>query len=112
MSVRPTTLIARLLALGTVALFAGWSALLVVNVHDGLRGDTFDVWNIPQEAVSLLVYVAVGMLVATRRPENPIGWLLLLAGLSGAVANLATQYAAAALVGGHGWPAVSPSRSA
>ena len=103
MSVSSTTL-ARSLALLTVVLFSCWSALLLLNAHEGLQGDAFDAWSIPQEAVSLLVYVAVGALVATQRSENPIGWLLLLVGLSAAIVNLATQYAAAALVGGHGWP--------
>ena len=104
MTTRGTNTLARSLALLTVVLFGCGAALLVLNVHDGLRGDTFDLWNIPQDLVSLFVYVAVGALVASRRPENPIGWLLLLVGLSSSVATLATQYGAAALLGERGWP--------
>jgi hypothetical protein len=40
----------------------------------------------------------VGALVASRRPENPVGWLMLLAGAINAVAQGAEQYAVWGLV--------------
>ena len=40
----------------------------------------------------------LGGLVASRRPENPYGWLWLGLGLSGALVQLASSYAAYALV--------------
>ncbi len=43
-------------------------------------------------------YTGTGGVVATRRPENPYGWLWLGMGLSGALLQLADSYAAYALV--------------
>ena len=48
-----------------------------------------------------VAFVAVGFLVATRKPENPIGWLLLVTGPVFGLPMLATQYAAYALLAGH-----------
>ncbi len=43
--------------------------------------------------LGLIVFPAVGVLVASRRPENPIGWLLLAVGVIGAVTGFAGGYA-------------------
>ena len=48
--------------------------------------------------LSLVVVPTVGALVASRRPDNPIGWLLLAMGLAWAIAGLTGTYAQYALV--------------
>jgi len=48
--------------------------------------------------IATIVYPAVGVLVASRRPENPIGWLLLSIGVIGAVTAFANGYALYGLV--------------
>jgi len=47
-----------------------------------------------------LVFSAVGITVAARRPEHPIGWLLITAGLINAVQQLCGEYAVATLAVG------------
>ncbi len=55
----------------------------------------FDWW----EGNTLIVIdVTVGAIVASRRPENPIGWLLLLSGLSISMNHFSAQYAIYALL--------------
>jgi hypothetical protein len=46
----------------------------------------------------LLVFVAVGTLIVTRRPSNRIGWLFCAIGLPALLGSFATQYAVAALL--------------
>jgi hypothetical protein len=64
---------------------------------------------LPQIAVVdvlLLAYGSVGVLIATRRPENRIGWIFCAVGLSLAVASTASGYADYGLYGkGGAWPA-------
>jgi hypothetical protein len=55
--------------------------------------------------VTTLAYATVGALITTRRPEHPVGWLFLGAGLFGA-AQLATGEFAAAFLAASG-PSVS-----
>jgi hypothetical protein len=103
-SARTARWLAPLLASVTVAMMALWAALLLLNVHDGLHGDAFRLIGLPLNGVGGLVFVGTGLLIATRRPENPIGWLLMLFALVSAIGDVATQYASAALLGGHGLP--------
>ena len=49
-------------------------------------------------ALAFLAYATVGALVVFRRPENRIGWLLLLVALGMEIEVLVTEYAAYALV--------------
>ena len=49
-------------------------------------------------AVALLVYPTVGLVVASRRPENAIGWLFCGAGIPLAVSSFSYAYATYALV--------------
>jgi hypothetical protein len=44
-------------------------------------------------AVAVLLYAGTGLLITTRVPGNPIGWLLGLVGLSAATSIFAEQYA-------------------
>ena len=48
-------------------------------------------------AMIMLVYPTVGALIASRRPRNPIGWLLCLVGLVVIVLSFATAYASYAV---------------
>ena len=54
-----------------------------------------------------LSLVLVGALIAARRPHNPIGWLLLQAGLLFTLAALAQGYAFNVLELGRPWPAAT-----
>jgi signal transduction histidine kinase len=56
--------------------------------------DAFSILGIP----AILAFSVVGALVASRRPDNPIGWILCGVGLSFAVASLAGEYATYALI--------------
>ena len=46
----------------------------------------------------IVIDVTVGAIVASRRPENPIGWLLLLSGLAISMNHFGAQYAIYALL--------------
>jgi hypothetical protein len=46
----------------------------------------------------VVIDVTVGAIVASRRPENPIGWLLLLSGLAIIIGHFSAQYAIYALL--------------
>jgi signal transduction histidine kinase len=60
--------------------------------------DTFVVTN----TVMGLAFPLCGLILATRRPANPIGWLFLLAGLGHAITAVGIPVAVAGLVAG--WP--------
>ena len=47
---------------------------------------------------AILAFSFVGALIASRRPDNPIGWILCGAGLSFALGSLAGEYATYALI--------------
>lgn len=64
----------------------------------GLSWRREPVWDTVIYAVSTLVLAAVGVLVASRRPRNPIGWLLVGAAVVSSLADLAQGWAL------HGWP--------
>jgi hypothetical protein len=56
--------------------------------------------------VSALTVGTLGAIVASRRPRNPIGWLLLALNVQQALGSLATQLAVHGLIDGsspHGW---------
>jgi signal transduction histidine kinase len=56
--------------------------------------DAFTILGVP----AVLAFSVVGALVASRRPNNPIGWILCGAGLSFALGSLAGEYATYALI--------------
>ena len=58
---------------------------------------TWDLRNVA-DVVANLGVPAIGMVLAARRPRNPIGWLFLVAGGALAVGSLASAYAVRALL--------------
>ena len=50
------------------------------------------------DAVIAVAFPTVGAIIASRKPENPIGWIFCLVGLSLGIAVFAAQYAVYALV--------------
>jgi hypothetical protein len=78
----------------SVALTASSLVLLaLIRAHPGIH--VFDFWL----GNSLVVIDAtVGAIVASRRPENPVGWLLCLSGVATSTSTFASQYAIYALL--------------
>jgi hypothetical protein len=75
-----------------VALAAG----LWLVVHRPVAGAVgYAYWR--EGMVTTLAYATVGALITTRRPEHPVGWLFLGAGLVGAAQLAAGEFAAAFL---------------
>jgi MFS family permease len=52
----------------------------------------------PRDWLAAVVFTAIGARVAAHRPHNPIGWLFLIIGLSGAIALCSGTYAKASIV--------------
>ena len=79
-----------LIAFSLLLVLLGWSTPLPKG---------WSPWR--EQAVSLVGFIGapiLGGLIASRRPENPYGWLWLGLGLSFALVGLAEPYAAYALV--------------
>src|SRR5215204_6360122 len=83
-------------ALALVGLAAG----LWLVVHRPVAG-AVGYWYWREGMVTTLVFATVGAVITTRRPEHPVGWLFLGAGLVGA-AQLATGEFAAAFLAASG----------
>ena len=82
-------------AVATVSL-AGFAAawVLAATGHD-----LFDISANSSPDRFMVAYAVVGAVLASRRPANPIGWLLLGLGLVAAARGLAGEYALHALAG-------------
>ena len=106
MRARTARWVAGCAAAGSVALIGGELALAYVDRHlvpASLTGWT--VSNISGQVVNVAAAV-IGFVLASRRPENRIGWLFLLAGLTLGLGGFSNQYALHALVADPGsWPA-------
>ena len=72
--------------------------LALVLVVLGSRPAGADTENFVQGVATTVAFALVGGLVASRRPTNPLGWLLVGIGLSGALGVLTERYAAYTLV--------------
>ena len=106
MRARTARRVAGCTAAGSVALIGGGVALAYLNRHlvpASLTGWT--VSNVSAQLVNAAVPVT-GFVLASRRPENRIGWLFLVAGLTLGLSGFSDQYALHALVAVPGsWPA-------
>jgi hypothetical protein len=106
MRARTARWVAGCAAAGSVGLIGGGLALAYVDRHlvpAGLTGWT--VSNISGQVVNMAVPVA-GFVLVSRRPENRIGWVFLVAGLALGLSGFSNQYALHALVAERGsWPA-------
>jgi len=101
MSSRATTWLAWSLCALSLALTALSFLLLILNLsHPNTH--IYEPWL--DNTLTAVFYPTVGALVASRRPENPVGWLLCLYGLVISISHFGAQYATYALL-------AQPSRS-
>ena len=56
----------------------------------------YDYWF--ENTLSAVLFSTVGAIISSRRPENPVGWLLCILGLADAVGHFCAQYAIYALL--------------
>jgi hypothetical protein len=77
-----------------VALTALSLLLLVLNLSDP-NAHVFDWWL---GNALVVIEATVGAIVASRRPENAVGWLLCLSGVAVGTSSFASQYAIYALL--------------
>jgi hypothetical protein len=80
-----------LTALSLLLLMWSWS---YPNVH------VFDYWV--ENTMVAVVFSTVGAVVASRRPDHPVGWLFCVIGLVGGIRHLGAEYATYSLLVLHG----------
>jgi hypothetical protein len=87
MSARSASWLAWSLAALSVAMFLAGAVLTVSSLYSGTAAQPSSDWGTAGPLSGLLVFLPflafplVGALIASRRPENPIGWICLAAGL-------------------------------
>src|SRR5215203_3579961 len=90
MSVRAAPLLAWSLGALSVALTVLSLLLLVLNLtHPDVH--VYDYWL--ENTLSAVLFSTVGAVVASRRAENPVGWLLCLLDLAFSIGHFSSQYA-------------------
>ncbi len=95
MSIRAATHLAWALCALSLALTALSLLLLVLNLsHPNTH--IYAPWL--DNTVTTVFFSTVGALIASRRPENPVGWLLCLYGLVITISHFSVQYAIYALL--------------
>jgi hypothetical protein len=94
MSTRAATWLAWSLWALTVALTGLSLVLLALNLSH-LNTHIFDWWL---GNTTVVIDVTVGAIVASRRPENPVGWLVCLFGVAVGTSSFTSQYAIYALL--------------
>ena len=82
------------LCAGTLLVAALGLVLLLLN-RSGPEGLVFGQWL--ENAAVALAFPTLGALIAVNRPRNPIGWILMKAGASGAAVLFSAEYALYAL---------------
>lgn len=76
------------------AMAIGWSAADRIVTRSGSLGEPWYVALLGD--LSSVMLAAVGLVIALRRPQNAIGWVILTVVLGSAVQEAATEYAGAA----------------
>jgi hypothetical protein len=71
------------------------SLLLLVRIRSHPGAPIFDWWL---GNSTVVIDVTVGAIVASRRPENPVGWLLCISDVAVSISSFASQYAIYALL--------------
>ena len=106
MRARTARLVAGCAAAGSLALMAGGLILAYADRHLVPASMTnWDVSDVFGDVVNMAIPV-MGFVLASRRPQNRIGWLALVAGLTLGLGSFADQYGQRALVAARGsWPA-------
>jgi hypothetical protein len=99
---RSATWLALLLCFLNIALALASLVLAVLNGYT-LRQAVSDHGQFAGTLFFVLSFSAIGALVATRRPDNPLGWIYGACAFSESVAVFADQYAEYALITHPGW---------
>src|SRR5215204_4909293 len=95
MSTRTATQLAWALCALSLALTALSLLLLILNLsHPNTH--LYEPWL--DNTLTAVFYPTVGALVASRRPENPVGWLLCLYGIAISISYFCAEYAIYALL--------------
>jgi hypothetical protein len=76
---------------GSILLMVGGLLIMFVDRNASLPSDVGGVWSLAAvlDVVVNLGVPILGIVVSSRRPQNPIGWLLLAAGIVLGIANFA-----------------------
>ena len=102
MSARTARWVAGCAAAGSVALIGGGVALAYVDRHLVPASQTaWTVSGVSQQVVNVSTAV-IGFVLASKRPENRIGWLFLVAGLTLGLGGFSDAYALHALAADRG----------
>ncbi len=69
-----------------------WSIAVVPSLGAMILYAQFDFQDVLLTALTLLLYPTVGALIASRRPENSLGWIFCVAAVALAIADLSEAY--------------------
>jgi signal transduction histidine kinase len=101
-------LLAKVLFALTVAAVAGGVGLTIVTARTTTgrwwQGSVFGYYGL---AIAFAAFPVIGLILATKRPDNALSWLTLAIGVTVGVEAFITSYARYALHGGPGGPSVA-----
>ena len=100
MSTRTATRLALTMGMTSLALMALSLSLVVLFYRSFPRLEAYENWR--EIMLITPIFVAIGTLVAARRPNHPIGWLFASAGLAASIQLVVGQYAVTSLAAAPG----------